>query len=57
MTKIDRIVSATMFLAMLGSAEAAMAGVATPAPIAGVGIGAVILLGAGYRLLRKRIGR
>jgi hypothetical protein len=31
--------------------------VATPAPLAGVGIGAVALLGLGYRALKKRIER
>jgi hypothetical protein len=30
---------------------------ATPAPIAGVGIGAVLALGLGYRALRRRIDR
>ena len=29
----------------------------TPAPIAGVGIGAVAVLGYGYRVVRRRIGR
>jgi hypothetical protein len=28
-----------------------------PAPVAGVGIGAVILVGIGYRALKSRIGR
>ena len=28
-----------------------------PAPVAGVGIGAVILMGIGYRALRRRIDR
>ena len=29
----------------------------TPAPIAGVGVGAVLLIGLGYRTLKNRIGR
>ena len=31
--------------------------VATPAPLAGVGVGAMALLGAGYRALKRRIDR
>jgi hypothetical protein len=29
----------------------------TPAPVAGIGIGAVVLVGLGYRALRRRIDR
>ncbi|MEK6541940.1 MAG: hypothetical protein AABZ45_07465 [Pseudomonadota bacterium] len=40
------------------AASPAIAGMApVPVPLAGVGIGAIIVLGAGYRLLRGRIGR
>jgi hypothetical protein len=39
-------------------ASPALAGsTVTPAPIAGVGIGAFVVLGAGYRMLRNRINR
>jgi hypothetical protein len=39
-------------------ATPAFAGVtATPGPIVGVGIGAVLVLGLGYRALRRRIDR
>lgn len=38
-----------------GVATPAMAGCIAPAPVAGVGIGALIVLGIGYRALRKRI--
>jgi hypothetical protein len=46
-------------LVLAASAAPAFAGVIirTPAPIAGVGIGAVLLMGAGYRALKRRIGR
>jgi hypothetical protein len=43
-------------LALVGSASPAFAGgQPVPAPIAGVGIGAVLLVGIGYRALRARI--
>jgi hypothetical protein len=46
-------------LVLAASAGPAIAGplVSTPAPIAGVGIGAVVLIGAGYRALKRRIDR
>lgn len=42
-------------LALVGSASPAFAGQPIPAPIAGVGIGAVLLVGLGYRALKARI--
>ena len=48
------------FAILLGSlASPVLAGpvAQTPAPIAGVGIGAVALLGMGYRALKHRIHR
>ena len=54
MSRIEKIVFG---LAMLGSAAPAFAGRTVPAPIAGVGIGAVLLVGAGYRALKSRISR
>jgi hypothetical protein len=41
------------------TAAPALAGTAvqTPAPLAGIGIGAVVLIGFGYRTLKKRIER
>jgi hypothetical protein len=42
-------------LAVLASASPAFAGNTVPAPIAGVGIGAVALIGLGYRALKRRI--
>jgi hypothetical protein len=45
------VVAATM-------ATPAFAGISpTPAPVAGVGVGAVILVGLGYRALRRPIDR
>ena len=43
-------------LALLSSASPAFAVTTVPAPIAGAGIGAVLLVGAGYRALKRRIG-
>ena len=42
-------------LVMLGTAAPAFAGRFVPAPVAGVGIGAVLLIGLGYRALKSRI--
>jgi hypothetical protein len=42
--------------ALVASASPAFAGpLQTPAPVAGVGIGAVLLIGAGYRAVKARI--
>jgi hypothetical protein len=55
---MSRFEKLAFYLALLASAGPALAGPATaPAPMAGAGIGAVALLGLGYRLLRSRIGR
>ena len=55
MSRIEKI---TMGLAMLSMASPVFAGVrVVPAPVAGVGIGAVLLIGLGYRALNSRIGR
>lgn len=53
---LDRIANASLFAAMLVSADAAMAGLPVAAPVAGIGIGAVVLIGLDYRALRSRIG-
>lgn len=43
---------------LLTAASPAFAGTqVVPAPIAGAGIGAVLLVGLGYRALKSRIGR
>ncbi len=55
MSRVEKI---TLAIAMLGVASPALAGaIQTPAPIAGIGIGAVLLVGVGYRALKSRIDR
>jgi hypothetical protein len=55
-TNMNRIEKFTLGLALLTSASPAFAGLApTPAPVAGIGIGAVLLVGIGYRALKRRI--
>jgi len=55
MSRTEKLI---LTLALLGSASPALAGIVrTPAPIAGVGIGAVLLVGVGYRALKSRINR
>jgi hypothetical protein len=54
MARIEKI---SIALVLLASASPAFATTVyqTPAPIAGLGIGAVALVGLGYRALKKRI--
>ena len=54
MTRLERI---AIGLTLVSAASPAFAGPAeqVPAPIAGVGIGAVLLVGIGYRALKRRI--
>lgn len=53
-----RIVDGLSFAGMaVLLATPAQAGCIVPAPAAGVGLGALALLGVGYRALRKRIDR
>ena len=52
MSSFERL---TFGLAMLATAAPAFAGRTVPAPIAGVGIGAILLIGVGYRALKSRI--
>jgi len=54
MTRIEKIVLGG---AMLTAASPAFATAVAPAPVAGAGIGAILLIGAGYRALKSRIGR
>jgi hypothetical protein len=56
MNRFERI---AFGIVLAGTAAPAFAGsiVPTPAPIAGVGIGALLLVGAGYKALKSRIGR
>ena len=56
MNRIERI-SFGIVIAGLSSPALAGAVAPVPAPIAGVGIGAVVLIGLGYRALKGRISR
>jgi len=55
MTRIERIAAFAVFISFASPAFAGPVG--TPAPVAGIGIGAVVLIGIGYRALKGRIGR
>lgn len=53
---MNRIAYALLTIGLLVAADPALAGtVGTPAPVAGIGIGAVALIGFGYRALKSRI--
>jgi hypothetical protein len=57
MNRIEKIFVAA---ALLAAADPVLAGAAvpgTPAPVVGVGIGAIALIGLGYRALKRRIHR
>jgi hypothetical protein len=56
---MNRIQKISWALALLAAADPALAGtpVGVPAPAIGIGVGAVILLGIGYRALKQRIDR
>jgi hypothetical protein len=53
---MNRMEKISFLVALVAAADPAFAGVTqTPAPVAGVGIGAVVLIGIGYRALKRRI--
>lgn len=56
---MSRIEKLTFGIMALSAATPALAGEVTPvpAPIVGAGIGAVLLIGVGYRALKGRIGK
>lgn len=55
MSRIDKI---SFALALIATGAPAVAGTpGAPAPVAGIGIGAVLLMGVGYRALKNRIKR
>jgi hypothetical protein len=54
MSRIEKFV---LTAALLSAASPAFAGTNVPAPVAGAGIGAVLLIGLGYRALKSRIDR
>jgi hypothetical protein len=57
MSRIEKIVFGVALLGAASPAFAVSVDQIAPAPVAGVGIGAVLLIGAGYRALKSRIGR
>jgi len=53
---MNRFETIALGVALGASASPALAGpVQTPAPVIGVGIGAVLLIGIGYRAVKSRI--
>lgn len=55
---MSRNEKAVLAMVLLSLASPAFAGAqVVPAPVAGVGIGAIFLIGVGYRVLRGRIER
>ena len=55
---MSRIEKFGLAMALLAAGSPAFAGTqVVPAPVAGAGIGAVFLIGLGYRALKSRIGR
>ena len=56
---MSRIEKVALGLTLASLATPAFAGIVqqVPAPAAGIGVGAVLLIGLGYRALKKRIGR
>jgi hypothetical protein len=53
MTRIEKIAVCTILVSIATPAFAAEVG--APAPVAGIGIGAVALIGLGYRALKRRL--
>jgi hypothetical protein len=55
---MNRIEKISFALVLLAAADPVFAGQpGAPAPVAGIGIGAVVLIGIGYRALKGRINR
>lgn len=54
---MSRLESVVFGVALLASASPAFAVAVAPAPVVGAGIGAVMLVGIGYRALKSRINR
>ena len=57
MTRMEKIVFGVALLGAASPAFAVAVDQQVPAPVVGAGIGAVLLIGAGYRALKSRIGR
>jgi len=56
MKRIEQV-SLGAILVSVASPAFAGAAVPTPAPVIGVGLGAIVLVGIGYRALKSRIDR
>ncbi len=52
---MNRFEQIALGLALIVTTSPALASVDAPAPVAGIGIGAVLLIGAGYRAVKARI--
>ena len=57
MSRTEKFVLTFALLSAASPAFAGAVGQVAPAPVAGAGIGAVLLIGLGYRALKSRIGR
>jgi len=57
MTRIEKIVFGSALFCCASPAFAVYQTYGAPAPIVGVGMGAVVLVGMGYRAIKGRIGK
>ena len=57
MTRIEKIVFGAALVGSASPAFATYTAYPAPAPIVGVGMGAVVLVGMGYRAIKGRIGK
>ena len=57
MTRIEKIAFCIALGCSASPAFATYTAYGAPAPVAGIGIGAVVLIGMGYRAIKSRIGR
>jgi hypothetical protein len=55
MTRIEKMATCVVLVSLASPAFAGA--VNAPAPVAGIGIGAALLVGVSYRALKRRIGR
>jgi len=56
---MSRVEQVSLGIALAALASPAFAGIInpTPAPVVGIGVGAIVLVGIGYRALKSRINR
>jgi hypothetical protein len=57
MTRIEKLVFGAALVASASPAFAQYQAYGAPAPVVGVGMGAVLLVGIGYRAIKGRIGK